>query len=122
MFDIFRKKQTIEMPVLKTPGVHVKIEAKPKMNHVEFPNHLVPNTSFNFPHIIKPLKIFWGSPMFHKHMNSLLINDRDKPRAGFPVNVLLELHRLLEWHDVVYPQLKPKACPWDNADLELGMR
>lgn len=118
MFEMFRKKHVvITAPVLKIP---VKlVESKPKPQFVEFPSHLVKNTNFNFPHIIKNLQVFWGSPLFHTRVNNLLINDRDVPRQGFPVEIYKELHRLSELHSIVFPELNPKSNdPWHNADLE----
>lgn len=61
-----------------------------------------------FPNIGKKMKLFWGYPEFVTLMEELQSNDGDRPKAGFPAEVLLALHELASYHDNVYPELARK--------------
>jgi len=63
---------------------------------------------FSFPNIAKKIKVFWGHPEFTKLLQDLQTDSSDKPRAGFPGDVLLALSELQTIHDLVYPQHAPK--------------
>lgn len=64
-----------------------------------------------FPNIAKKIQVFWGYPEFTKLMRDLQTDCSDRPRAGFPGNVLIALHELQTIHDIAYPQhaLKDKS-------------
>ena len=66
-----------------------------------------------FPHIVENLKTFWGYEEFYGYVNNLLVTDRD--RVGFPVNVILELDKVVEVHRALFPDLKaPPIATQDN--------
>jgi len=58
-----------------------------------------------FPNIGQKLKVFWGYKEFVTLMRELETDSGDRPRAGFPGDVLMALHELHQVHDLAYPQL-----------------
>ncbi|MGI9133857.1 MAG: hypothetical protein ACR2I0_07940 [Rhodoferax sp.] len=58
-----------------------------------------------YPNIGRKIKVFWGHPEFVKLMRELQTDSSDRPRAGFPADVLLALHELAVDHDTIYPHL-----------------
>jgi hypothetical protein len=63
---------------------------------------------FGFPNIARKIKVFWGNPEFTKLLQDLQTDSSDKPRAGFPADVLLALSELQSIHDSMFPQHAPK--------------
>jgi hypothetical protein len=61
-----------------------------------------------FPNIARKIKVFWGHPEFTKLLQDLQTDSSDKPRAGFPADVLLALSELQSIHDSTFPQHAPK--------------
>jgi hypothetical protein len=61
-----------------------------------------------FPSIGKKIKLFWGHPEFVALMHELQHDVGDRPRAGFPAEVLMAIHELSNDHDAIYPQLARK--------------
>ena len=59
-----------------------------------------------FPNIAKKIDLFWGYPELVDLMFDLQQDSSDRPRAGFPGDVLLALQSLEAAHDVEFPQLK----------------
>ena len=57
-----------------------------------------------YPNLGKKIKVFWGYPEFTKLMRELQTDSSEKPRAGFPGDVLMALHELQTDHDTFYPQ------------------
>ena len=47
-----------------------------------------------FPNIGKKIKLFWGHPEFVALMHELQHDTGDRPRAGFPAEVLMAIHEL----------------------------
>ena len=59
-----------------------------------------------FPSIGHKIKLFWGHPEFTRLMLDLQLDTSDRPRLGFPEEVLLALHQLELEHDSEFPQLR----------------
>jgi hypothetical protein len=59
---------------------------------------------FEYPNVAKKIRVFWGYPEFTKLMQELQTDSSDRPRAGFPGDVLFALHELQTIHDMAYPQ------------------
>ena len=70
----------------------------------DHPDYAVVNELF--PRIASKLSLFWGYPEFPKLMLELQQDSSDRPRAGFPMKVLLALQSLEEAHDLEFPQYK----------------
>jgi hypothetical protein len=62
--------------------------------------------AIKFPTIANKIKVFWGNPEFSHLMFELQQDSSDRPRAGFPLNVLAALQSLEQLHDVEFPQFK----------------
>jgi hypothetical protein len=58
-----------------------------------------------FPNLGKKIKLFWGNPEFVTLANDLQHDSSDRPRAGFPSDVLFALHELEADHNAFYPHL-----------------
>ena len=58
-----------------------------------------------FPQIGNKIKVFWGHPEFTALMADLQTDSADRPRAGFPAEVLFAMHELQKDHDLGYPHL-----------------
>lgn len=67
-----------------------------------------------FPHIVKEIKLRWGTPpWFEKYINSLFLQDREEGRQGFPPDAFAELHRVLSVHQLFFGKAedwKPEPC------------
>jgi hypothetical protein len=59
-----------------------------------------------FPNIANKIRVFWGHPEFPKLMLDLQQDSSDRPRAGFPFEVLTALQSLEQLHDIEFPKLK----------------
>jgi hypothetical protein len=59
-----------------------------------------------FPKIANKIRVFWGNPEFVSLMYELQQDRSDRPRAGFPFDVLMALQNLEELHDHEFPHLK----------------
>lgn len=59
-----------------------------------------------FPNIANKIRVFWGNPEFVSLMFELQQDSSDRPRAGFPFDVLMALQSLEQLHDVEFPHLK----------------
>jgi hypothetical protein len=69
-----------------------------------------------YPNIGKKIRVFWGYPEFVALMRELQTNDGERPKAGFPADVLLALHELATDHDHFYPQFAHR----DRSIWDLG--
>ena len=58
-----------------------------------------------FPKIGHKIQVFWGYPEFTALMMDLQTDSADRPRAGFPAEVLFAMHELQKDHDLGYPEL-----------------
>jgi hypothetical protein len=60
-----------------------------------------------FPNIANKIRVFWGSPEFVSLMFELQQDgSSERPRAGFPLEVLMALQSLEQLHDLEFPKLK----------------
>jgi hypothetical protein len=60
-----------------------------------------------FPNIANKIRVFWGNPEFVSLMLDLQQDSSsDRPRAGFPFEVLTALQSLEQLHDIEFPKLK----------------
>jgi hypothetical protein len=70
------------------------------------------NTDFatveaKFPSIANKVRVFWGNPEFVSLMFGLQQDtSSDRPRVGFPFEVLMALQSLEQLHDFEFPNLK----------------
>ena len=47
-----------------------------------------------FPQILERITIMWNSPEFDSYLNKFMLDKRERPRQGFPVEVASEILRL----------------------------
>ncbi len=60
-----------------------------------------------FPSIANKIRVFWGNPEFVSLMFELQQDgSSERPRAGFPFEVLMALQSLEQLHDIEFPHLK----------------
>ena len=65
------------------------------------------------PHISKSLEMFWGYKEFPNYVNTILNDSREGKRAGFPREVASAIFKLLQEHDLEFPQFIEKDVhPW----------
>jgi len=61
-----------------------------------------------FPRISQKLRLFWGFPEFVTLIHDLQHDSGDRPRAGFPSQILFALRELETDHDLSFPLLARK--------------
>jgi hypothetical protein len=62
-----------------------------------------------FPNIANKIRVFWGNPEFVSLILELQQDSSsDRPRVGFPFDVLMALQSLEQLHDIEFPHLKRK--------------
>ena len=44
-----------------------------------------------YPHVMEKLQLFWGYPEFLDYLKSIIEDDRNRVRNGFPIDVINEL-------------------------------
>ncbi len=69
----------------------------------------------HFPHVAKAITCCWGDESFHNYVHNLTTTEpteERKNRKGFPLDAMVELGAIVEVHNEVFPELKPKACAW----------
>lgn len=59
-----------------------------------------------FPNIANKIRVYWGNPEFVSLMFELQQDSSDRPRAGFPFEVLMALQSLELLHDLEFPHWK----------------
>jgi len=59
-----------------------------------------------FPHVAKNIVCSWGTLQFREYANTLFYTTRGN-RAGFPSEVLNELHEVVLLHHELFPQYEP---------------
>ena len=59
-----------------------------------------------FPALGHKIELFWGYPEFTTLMFDLQQDTSDRPRLGFPDDVMLALQNLESEHDREFPQLQ----------------
>lgn len=65
-----------------------------------------------YPHIIKNITLFWGTKRCRDYLESLLLIESDRNRAGFQPGALFEILFLIKLHDNVFPSFASKNNPW----------
>ena len=57
--------------------------------------------------IASALKLYWGEREFVPYVQGLLSDARDGNRVGFPPDMVIALHNLLERHNREFPDFSP---------------
>ncbi len=71
----------------------------------EFQSYLGENDSFvdlNHKHLADKILLHWGYDEFYPFIQKLLINDKDRNRDGFSIEVMTELYQLSEIHEQLF--------------------
>jgi hypothetical protein len=76
-------------------------------NVSDMPSFATVNSAF--PSIGHKIELFWGYPEFTTLMFDLQQDMGDRPRLGFPVDVMLALQNLESEHDHEFPNLQRKV-------------
>lgn len=67
----------------------------------------------HFPHVGRRIKAAWGQESFASYMDSLFNDNRGGQRHGFPEQVMVGLFRLVQMHELEYPQFnRPASDIW----------
>lgn len=77
----------------------------------EFQSYLGKNDSIvdlNHKHLADKILLHWGYQEFYPFIQKLLINDKDRKRNGFSVEVMTEFYELSEIHRRLFPK-KPSG-------------
>lgn len=64
-----------------------------------------------FPHVAKKLALFWGSIFFNDYVDNLVAVER-KDRQGFPFHTIMELQKIIDKHEEIYPEFKRPRSIW----------
>jgi hypothetical protein len=73
----------------------------------------------SYPRIGQSLELRWGCPEFVPYMDSLLNDDRNGGRKGFPMTVLTALMDLQELHSEMFPKYnKPDLDVWISSQFK----
>lgn len=75
----------------------------------EFKAYLGDNESLldvSFPRISEMIELHWGYKELYLYINKLLVVDKDRNRAGFPLEVIQEIYTLQEIHEKLFPGLR----------------
>lgn len=73
----------------------------------EFQSYLGKNDSIidlNHKHLADKILLHWGYEEFYPFIQKLVINDNDRNRNGFSVEVMTELYELSEIHGRLFPK------------------
>ncbi len=58
----------------------------------------------DYPRIASQIKLLWGYAEFYRYLEKLLITEKERNRSGFSFEAVLELDKLKEIHDRLYPR------------------
>ena len=78
----------------------------------EFQAYLGDNESLidkNHQNIAGKILLLWGYPEFYELMEQLFVVEKDRQRAGFSLDVIMEFNELLEIHQHKFPKIKPTS-------------
>lgn len=64
-----------------------------------------------FPHVAQKLALFWNSPFFNDYIDNLVAVERSG-RQGFPFHTLMELQKVIDKHEEMYPEFKRQRSIW----------
>ena len=68
-----------------------------------------------FPRVGKIISLYWGQPEFAPYVYTLIHDNRNGKRQGFPFDVAMALTELQQLHDETFPLLIPKQRdPWSS--------
>ena len=74
----------------------------------EFGLYLGNNESFidlNHKHLAEKILLHWGYQEFYPFIKKLAVNDQDRKRNGFSIEVMTELYELSEIHERLFPKI-----------------
>jgi hypothetical protein len=72
------------------------------------------NIQERFPHIGKQIATDWGTKQGLEYLEKLMVDDRHGKRQGFPLEIYQSLMKLLELHNLTFPNLKKASTdPWE---------
>ena len=57
----------------------------------------------DYKHVAERIELHWGYDEFYPFIEKLLVDTRDRKRAGFPIVVALEITELHRIHEQLYP-------------------
>jgi hypothetical protein len=63
-----------------------------------------PNLKAEFPHILDKMELLWGYKEFYVYVDSLTLQSRDRPRAGFSQAIVHELFNAEQDHQRWLPR------------------
>ncbi len=58
----------------------------------------------NHKHLADKILLHWGYGEFYPFINKLVVNDQDRKRNGFSIDVMTELYKLSEIHERLFPK------------------
>lgn len=68
-------------------------------NRTEFYPHKLEQ---QYPHILEKIMIMWDSEEFDSYLNKFMLDKREHPRQGFPVEIASEILRLSILHSELF--------------------
>jgi len=78
-------------------------------NRAEFYPHKLEE---QYPLILEKIMIMWDSPEFDSYLNKFMLDKREHPRQGFPVEIASEILRLSILHSEQFGA--PASNAWIN--------
>lgn len=58
----------------------------------------------DYPRVAGQIELLWGYVEFYRYLEKLLITEKGRDRSGFPFEAVLELDKLKEIHERLYPR------------------
>jgi hypothetical protein len=74
-----------------------------------------PVLATSYPHIAERIDLMWSYQELNVYLASLTLQNRDLPRAGFPVEALVEISKVQEDHLMICPLPQGKKDLWAIA-------
>jgi hypothetical protein len=81
----------------------------------EFRAHLGDSESIldnEYKNISERIELHWGYVEFYEFIAQILVVEKDRDRSGFSYEAILEINKLQEIHEQVFPGLKSKPKKW----------
>ncbi len=60
----------------------------------------------DFKHVAEKIELHWGYDEFYPFIEKLMVDSRNRRRAGFPIEAAMELTELSYIHEKLYPRKK----------------
>ncbi len=76
----------------------------------EFSEYLGDKESFidkDHNNVAEKIKLFWGHEEFFGYMAQIVVVEKNRERHGFSYDVMLEIKKLQEIHEQIFPKIKP---------------